>query len=226
MSGKKIMPLLLAAALAGCTAPSLSDETQTAAVSETETVSEAATEEASVTETTTTVSVTETTTSATTTETTTEETTTVTTELPFEDTPENAYSRLSMSFQTENGTVYPEDYGGVYSYGGTLYISITEYTPSEYYTDLLSEYSCVRYQKVTHSLNELSGIAKKAAELLDPEFAVMEYYVDVPSNKAAVSITEGDPKKAQNYLKTVADLGFTLNEVEISMADVPETEEQ
>lgn len=216
------MPFLLAAALAGCTAPSLSEETQTAAVSETETVSEAVTTEASVTETTTTVSVTETTTS----ETTTEETTTVTTELPFEDTPENAYSRLSMSFQTENGTVYPEDYGGVYSYGGTLYISITEYTPSEYYTDLLSEYSCVRYKKVTHSLNELSGIAKKAAELLDPEFAVMEYYVDVPSNKAAVSITEGDPKKAQNYLKTVADLGFTLNEVEISMADVPETEEQ
>ena len=222
MSGKKFMPFLLAAALAGCTAPSLPEETQTAAVSETETVSEAVTTEASVTETTTTVSVTETTTS----ETTTEETTTVTTELPFEDTPENAYSRLSMSFQTENGTVYPEDYGGVYSYGGTLYISITEYTPSEYYTDLLSEYSCVRYKKVTHSLNELSGIAKKAAELLDPEFAVMEYYVDVPSNKAAVSITEGDPKKAQNYLKTVADLGFTLNEVEISMADVPETEEQ
>ena len=222
MSGKQIIPLLLAAALAGCTAPSEA-ETQTAAAaeSETETVSEAVTSEASVTETTTTVSVTETTTI-----TTTEETTTVTTELPFEDTPENAYSRLSISFQTENGTVYPEDYGGVYSYGGTLYVSITEYTPSEYYSSLLSEYSCVRYKKVTHSLNELSDIAKKTAELLDPEFAVAEYYVDVPSNKAAVSITLGDPKKAQNYLKTVPDLGFTLNEVEISMADTPESEEQ
>lgn len=218
MSGKKIIPLLLTAALAGCTAPSAA-ETQTAAVTESEPVSEAVTAEDSVTESTTAASATETTTV-----TTTEETTAVTTELPFEDTPENAYSRLSMSFQTEKGTVYPEDYGGVYSYGGNLYVSITEYTPSEYYTALLSEYSCVRYQKVTHSLNELSDIAKKTAELLDPEFAVAEYYVDVPSNKAAVSITQGDPKKAQNYLKTVTDLGFTLNEVEISMANTAENE--
>lgn len=145
-------------------------------------------------------------------------------ELEFEDTPQNAYTRLTMSFQTTGSTVYPDDYGGVYSYGKNLFVAITEKEPSEYYTDLLSQYTCVRYQTVAHSMNELTAIGEKAKEVLDPEFGVKEVFIDVPNNRAAVSITNGDPRSAQDFLKTLDDVGFTLNEVEISMAETEETE--
>ena len=157
-----------------------------------------------------------------------EETATQTTaampELEFEDTPQNAYTRLTMSFQTTGSTVYPDDYGGVYSYGKNLFVAITEKEPSEYYTDLLSQYTCVRYQTVAHSMNELTAIGEKAKEILDPDFGVKEVFIDVPNNRAAVSITNGDPRSAQDFLKTLDDVGFTLNEVEISMAETEETE--
>ena len=48
------------------------------------------------------------------------------------------------------------------------------------------------------------------------------FRIDVPNNRAAVSITNGDPRSAQDYIKTLEDVGFTLNEVEISMADTEE----
>ena len=51
---------------------------------------------------------------ATVTEEVTEQTTTMP-QLEFEDTPQNAYTRLTMSFQSTGKTVYPDDYGGVYS---------------------------------------------------------------------------------------------------------------
>ncbi len=227
-----IIPFCLAAVLTGCAAfNGGNDLQQTVTVqnsltetkeTESETTTTAATPETVISGE---AASSETTEETTATEETTEETT-VTAELPFEDTPENAYARLSLSFQSENGAVYPDDYGGVYSYGGTLFVAITEYTPPEYYTSLLSDYTCVRYKTVANSLNRLTEIAKKTAELLDPDFGVYEYFADVPSNKAAVSITEGDPKKAQNYLRTVADLGFTLSDVEISMAEIPAEDTQ
>lgn len=151
----------------------------------------------------------------------TEQTTTMP-QLEFEDTPQNAYTRLTMSFQSTGKTVYPDDYGGVYSYGKNLFVAITEKEPSEYYTSLLSEYTCVRYQTVAHSMNELTAIGEKAKEVLDPDFGVKEVFIDVPNNRAAVSITNGDPRSAQDYIKTLEDVGFTLNEVEISMADTEE----
>ena len=58
--------------------------------------------------------------------------------------------------------------------------------------------------------------------VLDPDFGVKEVFIDVPNNRAAVSITNGDPRSAQDYIKTLEDVGFTLNEVEISMADTEE----
>lgn len=160
----------------------------------------------------------------TTTETTTETTVTETesersetTALPFEDTPENAYIRLNSAFEMEDGVLYPDDYSGSYSYAGTLFVAITTYNPSDFYRGILSDYTCVQYVTVSKSLNQLTDIGKRAAELLEPEFGVYEYYADVPSNKAAVSILSGDPKSAQNYLKTVTDLGFYLEDLEISM---------
>ncbi|MBQ7783247.1 MAG: hypothetical protein IJ368_04685 [Oscillospiraceae bacterium] len=149
----------------------------------------------------------------------TETTTETTTELPFEDTPDNAYRRLNMAFVSDKGTVYPDDYAGSYSFGRTLFVVITTASPSDFYKGLLSEYTCVKYKTAANSLNRLTEIAEKAAELLEPEFGVAEYYVDVPSNKAAVAIINKDPKSAQNYLKSVEDIGFTLGELEISMAE-------
>lgn len=153
------------------------------------------------------------------------ETTAVTTELPFEDTPENAYERLRLSFITPEGDeIAPVDYGGVYSYFGTLYVAVTEDEPSEYYTSLLDGYTCVRYTTVSRSFNYLSNVCERAVELLDPEFGVEEFYIDVPGNKACAAILEGDPKTAQNFLKTVEDLDFELGDLEIVMADPPEQE--
>ncbi len=167
----------------------------------------------------TTVTTTETTT-VTTTVTETETTTEFTKrEIPFEDTAQNAYEQLLASFETEHGVVYPETYGGVYSYGGTLFVNITENNPSEIYTDVLGNHTCVRYKTVKHSIDRLTEICLEATELLDAEFGVAEYYIDIPANTAAVTITKGDPKKAQNFLKTVADKSFTLDELSINMAE-------
>lgn len=159
-------------------------------------------------------------TTVTTTETT-AETTTVFTQrnVPFEDTVQNAYERLMASFETESGIVYPDDYGGVYSYAGTLFVNITENEPPESYTSVLGDYTCVRYETVERSFNRLTEISLEAKELLDEEFGVDEYFVDVPDNTAAVTIRNEDPKKAQNFLKTVETKSFTLDELSISMAE-------
>ena len=86
--------------------------------------------------------VTETETTAETTSDITTETASVTTETEyvpvypdFEDTPENAYERLTISFRDGNGNeTAPDDYAGAYSYFGKMYICITEKEPSSYYT--------------------------------------------------------------------------------------------
>ena len=159
-------------------------------------------------------------TSSETTVTTTEITTEATTaDIPFEDTVQNAYERLMASFETESGIVYPDDYGGVYSYAGTLFVNITENEPPESYTSVLGDYTCVRYETVERSFNRLTEISLEAKELLDEEFGVDEYFVDVPDNTAAVTIRNEDPKKAQNFLKTVETKSFTLDELSISMAE-------
>lgn len=159
-------------------------------------------------------------TSSETTVTTTEATTEATTaDIPFEDTVQNAYERLMASFETESGIVYPDDYGGVYSYAGTLFVNITESEPPESYTSVLGDYTCVRYETVERSFNRLTEISLEAKELLDEEFGVDEYFVDVPDNTAAVTIRNDDPKKAQNFLKTVETKSFTLDELSISMAE-------
>ena len=152
---------------------------------------------------------------------TTAETTTVFTQrnVPFEDTVQNAYERLMASFETESGIVYPDDYGGVYSYAGTLFVNITESEPPESYTSVLGDYTCVRYETVERSFNRLTEISLEAKALLDEEFGVDEYFVDVPDNTAAVTIRNEDPKKAQNFLKTVETKSFTLDELSISMAE-------
>ncbi len=155
-------------------------------------------------------------TTVTTTETTTEATTA---DIPFEDTVQNAYQRLMASFETESGIVYPDDYGGVYSYAGTLFVNITENEPPESYTSVLGDYTCVRYETVERSFNRLTEISLEAKELLDEEFGVDEYFVDVPDNTAAVTIRNEDPKKAQNFLKTVETKSFALDELSISMAE-------
>ena len=155
-------------------------------------------------------------TTVTTTETTTEATTA---DIPFEDTVQNAYERLMASFETESGIVYPDDYGGVYSYAGTLFVNITENEPPESYTSVLGDYTCVRFETVERSFNRLTEISLEAKELLDEEFGVDEYFVDVPDNTAAVTIRNEDPKKAQNFLKTVETKSFTLDELSISMAE-------
>ena len=159
-------------------------------------------------------------TSSETTVTTTEATTEATTaDIPFEDTVQNAYERLMASFETESGIVYPDDYGGGYSYAGTLFVNITENEPPESYTSMLGDYTCVRYETVERSFNRLTEISLEAKELLDEEFGVDEYFVDVPDNTAAVTIRNEDPKKAQNFLKTVETKSFTLDELSISMAE-------
>ena len=164
-------------------------------------------------------------TTAVTTAATTTETTTVFTpkEIPFEDTVQNAYERLLASFETEHGIVYPDDYGGVYSYAGTLFVNITENTPPESYTEVLGDYTCVRFETVKRSFNRLTEISLEAKALLDEQFGVEECFVDVPENTAAVTIRNEDPKKAQIFLKSVTDKSFTLDELSISMAE-PEEE--
>lgn len=204
---KKIAAVLICAAfLTACVSGGDSAVTD-------ETVSEAPVPGDSFTET---VTETSSETTVTTTEITTEATTA---DIPFEDTVQNAYQRLMASFETESGIVYPDDYGGVYSYAGTLFVNITENEPPESYTSVLGDYTCVRYETVERSFNRLTEISLEAKELLDEEFGVDEYFVDVPDNTAAVTIRNEDPKKAQNFLKTVETKSFTLDELSISMAE-------
>ncbi len=146
-----------------------------------------------------------------------------TTELPFEDTPQNAYARLSASFMQDDGNeIAPEDYAGAYAYAGTLFICTTSAAPGDYYTSLLGDYTCVEYKKMKHSLYELTEICERAKEILDPDFDVDEVYVDVPSNKAAVTIKNGDYISARTFLMNTPDLGFTLDMIEVSMAEPEE----
>ena len=98
-------------------------------------------------------------------------------------------------------------------------MNITESEPPESYTSVLGDYTCVRYETVERSFNRLTEISLEAKALLDEEFGVDEYFVDVPDNTAAVTIRNEDPKKAQNFLKTVETKSFTLDELSISMAE-------
>lgn len=159
------------------------------------------------------------------TEETTEETT-VTTEMPFEDNPENAYERLYQSFVDDGVIAIPEDFAGAYGYAGELIVMVTADEPSEKYTEILDRYSCIRYKTAENSFNRLNEISSEAKELLAAEFGVSEAFVDVVSNKAGIAILNGDPKQAQNYLKTIEDKSFTLDQLEISMAEPEDTDQE
>lgn len=220
MNKKKLAALAVCMLmLSGCTEGS--SETADTTVSETE--------ETAVTTVTTTETTTVTTTEATTI-TTTETTTETEPEFIFEDTPENAYDKLMLSFISGDIMEEPDDYGGTYSYFGKLYVNITTEEPSEYYTELLGDYTCVEYKTVKHSVGELSRIINKAVEVLeaDPEgrFMVVEEYIDYPSNKAAIALLDADPKAAQNYLKTVPDLGFEIGDLLITVYEEEELTEE
>ncbi|MBR4224977.1 MAG: hypothetical protein IKR73_09220 [Oscillospiraceae bacterium] len=154
----------------------------------------------------------------TTTVTTTETTTEYVREYPeFEDTPENAYERLKIAFTHADGSeTAPDDYAGVYSYFGKMYVCITTDEPSYFYTKLLGDYTCLTYKTVTHSFNELTNAAKRAAELLSDNWKVKDYVVDVPSNKAQVVVAEGDPIEMRTYLK---EKGFTIDLIEITIEE-------
>lgn len=214
--------MMTAVLLTACTVPPVTENT----TAPTETTTVTTTVITTVTTTVTTTATTTETTTMTTTETTvppTETTTVTTTELPFEDTPANAYERLSLSFlQPDGNETAPEDYAGAYAYGGTLFVCTTSCTPGEYYTTLLADYTCVNYKTVKHSLYELTDICERAKELLDPDFEVDEVYVDVPSNKAAVTIRKGDYVSARTLLMNTPDRGFDLDMIEVSMADPEE----
>ncbi len=166
-------------------------------------------------ETTTTV----TTVSETTSETTTETTTEYVPVLPeFEDTPENAYARLDASFtNAEGGQTAPDDYAGVYSYFGKLYVCLTTDEPSDFYTGLLGDYTCITYKKVNHSFNELQGIANDAKRLLSDKFEVTQAYVDVPSNKAAIELAGGDPREVRTYLESLEGEDFPVDILQITL---------
>ena len=135
----------------------------------------------------------------------------------FEDTPANAYERLLISFADEHGNeAAPDDYAGVYSYFGKMYVCITTDSPSDTYTDLLDEYTCVSYKTVTHSFNELTDTAKKAADILGRDYSVKQFLVDVPSNKAQVIVSEGDPVEMRTKLE---EQGFAVDLLEITIQE-------
>lgn len=217
--------IITAALLTACTQAPTADPVNTPPTETTTTSAAAITTKATTAETTpvTTTTVTAAEAATATTPPLTETTTVTTTELPFEDTARNAYERLSLSFmQSDGNEAAPNDYAGAYAYGGTLFVCTTSRSPGEYYTSLLSGYTCVKYKTVRHSLNELTDICARAKELLDPDFSVAEVYVDVPSNKAAVTIRNGDYVSARTFLMNTPDLGFTLDMIEVSMADPEE----
>ena len=166
---------------------------------------------------TTTVTTTETTTSSAIAPTT-SETTVTTTALPFEDTPENAFERLTGSFTQPDGSEKaPDTYAGMYSYFGKLYVCITTEEPEPYYTDLLGEYTCITYKTVNHSFNELSDVAEKVYDLIKNDFDVSYYYVDVPSNKAGIVLKSGDTKAVGDFLKEHEPLDFDRSEIVITV---------
>ena len=166
---------------------------------------------------TTAVTTTEATTSAATAPTT-SETTVTTTALPFEDTPENAFERLTGSFTQPDGSEKaPDTYAGMYSYFGKLYVCITTEEPEPYYTDLLGEYTCITYKTVNHSFNELSDVAEEVYDLIKNDFDVSYYYVDVPSNKAGIVLKSGDTKAVGDFLKEHEPLDFDRSEIVITV---------
>ena len=149
---------------------------------------------------------------------TTVQTTVATTVLPFEDTPENAFERLTGSFMQPDGSEKaPDTYAGMYSYFGKLYVCITTEEPEPYYTDLLGEYTCITYKTVNHSFNELSDVAEKVYDLIKNDFDVSYYYVDVPSNKAGIVLKSGDTKAVGDFLKEHEPLDFDRSEIVITV---------
>lgn len=144
-------------------------------------------------------------------------TTEQTTELPFEDIPENAYKRMEIAFSanSDDGR-YPDDFAGSYSFFGKLYVALTTDEPSELYTDLLSDYTCIKYTTVTHSFNELTDVCNKAMDVFDgTEYKVVNCYVDVPSNKACL-ILEERSLDAKHYLRELTELSFDRSLLEIT----------
>ncbi len=137
--------------------------------------------------------------------------------VPFEDTPESAYSTL-MTYITSL-SAYPDTYAGAYSYFGKLYVCLTaEEAPPEF-TDLLDGYSCVAYRVVGHSLNYLDKVAEDASALVMEKYTVTEYYADVPSNKAVISVAGADLKEVREYLESLPELPFALNELTVVSSD-------
>lgn len=113
----------------------------------------------------------------------------------------DANELLYKSFDFKNDYIYPDDFAGTFIDFDTLHVLVTDETTIENYRKLLSGYSKnVTFDVVKYSYNELKALTDKCAEeLLDNNFSVTGYYVDVTKNKGVIEVLTKEYDKASAY---------------------------
>jgi hypothetical protein len=125
-----------------------------------------------------------------------------------------AYSVLYSTFSVDNDgyVTYPDDYAGAWIKDNKLFIAIAspanaktiDVADSNKYKDLLSDYDCVVYKTVEHSLYELDAIRHSVFDDLKDEYSVISHYVDVEENKISLGFLEYEESSVLNSLETLA----------------------
>ena len=119
----------------------------------------------------------------------------------------DANETLYNSFDFKNDYIYPNDFAGTFIDFDTLHVLVTDEAAVENYRKLLSNYSkYVTFDIVKYSYKELKKLTDKCAEeLLDNNFSVTGYYVDVTKNKGVIDVLSEDYDKASAYAASKFD---------------------
>ncbi len=107
---------------------------------------------------------------------------------------------LYCSFDWDDGYVYPEDFGGTYIDYDTLHVLVTSYNDINRYKDVLDGYSCITYDCVQHSYDELFDYAMNVAKNEIGIEHISYYGVDVVNNKGLIGVCEDYYEYALNCL--------------------------
>ena len=113
----------------------------------------------------------------------------------------NANEALYNSFEFKNDYIYPDDFAGTFIDFDTLHVLVTDEAAVEKYRELLSDYSkYVTFDVVKYSYKELKKLTDKCAkELMDNNFSVTCWYVDVEENKGVIAVLSKEYGKVTAY---------------------------
>lgn len=117
-----------------------------------------------------------------------------------------ANETIYESFEWNNTYIYPDDFAGTYIDYDMLHVMVTSKDALKRYQTMLNDYTCLKFDIVEHSYNELMENAARTVEELGDKVKITSYGVALSDNKPFIRVIYYDYDKVNILLKGSEDI--------------------